>query len=64
VVCDNTRDLAPAEHRQDYKVKHSQYSQAKLAPARDALMLVHTLDPRAGRVTFANCYAEWATRQL
>ena len=43
VVCDNTRDLALAEHGQQYKVKHSRYSQAKLAPAREALMLVHTL---------------------
>lgn len=43
VVCDNTRAMALAEHGQDYKVKHSRYSQAKLAPAREALMLVHTL---------------------
>ena len=43
VVCDNTRDLALAEHGQDYKVKHSRYSQARLAPAREALMLVHTM---------------------
>ena len=43
VVCDNTRDLALAEHGQQYKVKHSRYSQARLAPAREALMLVHTL---------------------
>ena len=43
VVCDNTRGLAMAEHGQQYKVKHSRYSQARLAPAREALMLVHTL---------------------
>jgi hypothetical protein len=43
VVCDNTREAALAESGQAYKVKHSRYSHAKLAPAREALALVHTL---------------------
>ena len=42
-VCDNTRELALAEQGQTYKVKHSRYSQAKLADARAALAMVHTL---------------------
>src|SRR6478735_12331906 len=36
-VCDNTRELALAEPGQGYKVKHSRYSVAKLAEAREAL---------------------------
>lgn len=42
-VCDNTRELALAEQGQTYKVKHSRYSQAKLADARAALAMVHTI---------------------
>lgn len=43
VVCDNTRESALAEQGQSYKVKHSRHSHAKLADARDALAIVHTL---------------------
>ena len=43
VVCDNTREAALAEKGQAYKVKHSRYSHAQLAPAREALAMVHTL---------------------
>ena len=43
VVCDNTREAALAEHGQTYKVKHSRHSHAQLAPAREALAMVHTL---------------------
>jgi len=42
-VCDNTRELALSEKGQAYKVKHSRYSQMKLADARDALAMVFTL---------------------
>ena len=42
-VCDNTRELALAETGQEFKVKHSRNSHAQLAPARQALALVHTL---------------------
>jgi len=41
VVCDNTREAALAEKGQAFKVKHSRYSTAKLAPAREALAMVH-----------------------
>ena len=43
VVCDNTRDLALGEVGQQFKVKHSRNSQARLAPAREALALIHTM---------------------
>ncbi len=42
-VCDNTRELALSEVGQEFKVKHSRYSRAQLAPARQALELVHSL---------------------
>src|SRR4051812_36581484 len=35
-VCDNTREIALAEHGQQYEVKHSKYSRARLADARAA----------------------------
>ncbi|MEV7428326.1 DUF932 domain-containing protein [Nocardioides sp. NPDC092400] len=43
VVCDNTRETALSEQGQTYKVRHSRYSHARLADARDALALVHTI---------------------
>lgn len=43
VVCDNTREAALAEAGQAFKVKHTRYSTARLADARDALVLVHAL---------------------
>ena len=43
VVCDNTMAAGLAEAGQQYKVKHSRYSRAKLEDARDALALVHTI---------------------
>lgn len=43
VVCDNTREIALAETGPAYKVKHTRYSTARLADARDALAMVHTL---------------------
>jgi len=42
-ICDNTRELALSEQGQQVKVKHSRYSQLKLADARAALAMVHTL---------------------
>jgi phage/plasmid-like protein (TIGR03299 family) len=42
-VCDNTRELALAEAGQEFKVKHSRHSRLQLAPARQALEMVHTL---------------------
>ena len=43
VVCDNTRETALAEPGQEFKVKHSRYSVARLGEAREALAIVHTL---------------------
>jgi phage/plasmid-like protein (TIGR03299 family) len=42
-VCDNTREMALSEKGQTYKVKHSRHSHAQLAPAREALAMVHTV---------------------
>jgi phage/plasmid-like protein (TIGR03299 family) len=42
VVCDNTRSIALAEQGQQFKVKHSRYSNLKLADAREALAIIHT----------------------
>ena len=42
-VCDNTRECALAESGQQYKVKHSRHSHAKLGQAREALAMIHTL---------------------
>ncbi len=43
VVCDNTRESALAESGQTFKVRHSRYSAAQLAPAREALAMIHTV---------------------
>jgi Domain of unknown function (DUF932) len=43
VVCDNTRDLALSEKGQQYKVKHSRHSVARLGEAREAPAIIHTL---------------------
>jgi len=42
-VCDNTRELALSERGQEVKVKHSRHSGLQLAPARQALQMVHSL---------------------
>jgi len=42
-VYDNTRELALSEVGQEFKVKHSRHSRTQLAPARQALALVHSL---------------------
>ena len=42
VVCDNTRAIALAEQGQQYKIRHSKYSNLKLADAREALAIIHT----------------------
>jgi phage/plasmid-like protein (TIGR03299 family) len=43
VVCDNTRELALSETGQEVKIKHSRHSRLQLAPARQALAMIHTL---------------------
>lgn len=42
-VCDNTLAAALGEHGQQYKVKHSRNSQAKLADVREALGIVYSM---------------------
>jgi phage/plasmid-like protein (TIGR03299 family) len=42
-VCDNTRDLALGEAGQQLKVKHSRNSRLRLAEAKDALAIVHSV---------------------
>jgi phage/plasmid-like protein (TIGR03299 family) len=43
VVCDNTREAALGETGQVFKVRHSRNSQLQLAPARQALEMVHSI---------------------
>jgi phage/plasmid-like protein (TIGR03299 family) len=43
VVCDNTHAVAMREQGQQMKVRHSRHSQVRLADARQALALVHTI---------------------
>jgi len=62
-VCDNTRDLALSETGQRYKVKHSRYSKAKLAPAREALAMVHTMAEDYAREVAQLCAVEVSTKQ-
>lgn len=44
VVCDNTMDAALGESGQVYRVKHTRNSSVKLADAREALAMVHTIE--------------------
>lgn len=43
VVCDNTMAAGLAERGQQARVKHSRHSRLRLAQARDALAVVHTI---------------------
>ncbi len=43
VVCDNTMAAGLGEAGQQFKIKHSKSSTLKLAKARDALAIVHTV---------------------
>lgn len=65
-VCDNTRELALAEHGQQYKVKHSRHSHARLAEARDALAMIGTLADEFAREVAQLCATtvtstQWST---
>jgi phage/plasmid-like protein (TIGR03299 family) len=55
VVCDNTREAALAEHGQAYKVKHSRHSHAQLAPAREALAMIHSIADDFAREVATMC---------
>lgn len=43
-VCDNTRAAALAEKGQEFRVKHTKYSEYKLTDARSALAIVHSVE--------------------
>jgi phage/plasmid-like protein (TIGR03299 family) len=43
VVCDNTMSAALTEHGQRIKVRHSRHSRLRLAEARQALHIVHSI---------------------
>lgn len=43
VVCDNTRDAALGEVGQQYKLKHTRYSNLAIADAREALAIVYSM---------------------
>lgn len=43
VVCDNTMAAGLGEHGQQIKIRHSKYSNLRIAEARDALAMVHTI---------------------
>lgn len=63
VVCDNTMAAGLSEAGQAYKVKHSRYSQMRLADARDALAMVEsTADDFAAEVA-ALCATTVTDRQ-
>ena len=62
-VCDNTRDLALAETGQQYKVKHSRYSHAKITQARQALAMIHTIADDFAAEVATLCATEVTNRQ-
>lgn len=62
-VCDNTRDATLAGAGEQYKVKHSRYSQLKLADARDALSMVHSTAEDFAAEIKALCATEVNDRQ-
>jgi phage/plasmid-like protein (TIGR03299 family) len=62
-VCDNTRELALSEKGQQVKVKHSRYSHMRIAEARDALALIHTLADDFAAEIAQLCATEVSTRQ-
>jgi phage/plasmid-like protein (TIGR03299 family) len=43
VVCDNTLDIARGEKGQEFKVKHSKYSEMRIQDAREALNIVFSM---------------------
>ena len=62
-VCDNTREMALSEKGQQAKVKHSRYSQLKLADARESLQLVHTLADEFAAEVAKLCQIKVSTTQ-
>jgi phage/plasmid-like protein (TIGR03299 family) len=62
-VCDNTRECALAEKGQQYKVKHSRYSNMKITEARAALQMIHTLADEFAAEVRQLCETAVSTRQ-
>ena len=62
-VCDNTRDLALGEAGQELKVKHSRHSRLRLAEAKDALEIVHTVSDAFAAEVAQLCAVEVSARQ-
>lgn len=63
VVCDNTMAAGLAEKGQTFKVKHSKYSKMKLAEARDALAIVHSISADFAAEVKALCETPVTDRQ-
>lgn len=64
VVCDNTLAAGLSEHGQQVKVRHSRYSELKLASAREALAIVHTLADDFAAEVAELCAWEVTSRQF
>jgi phage/plasmid-like protein (TIGR03299 family) len=63
VVCDNTLAAALSEKEQQVKVRHSRYSHLRLADAREALAIVHTLADDFAAEVARLCQWEVSERQ-
>lgn len=56
IVCDNTRDIGIRQGRdQQYKVKHTKYSNMKIMDAREALQIVHKMTEEFSQEIAALC---------
>lgn len=64
VVCDNTLAAGLNEAGQQVKVRHSRHSELKLATARDALAIVHTLGDDFAAEIERLCQWEVSDRQF
>lgn len=63
-VCDNTWGMAMAEKGQTYKIRHSRYSNLKLADAREALAILHTTASELEEEFAALCRIDVTDRQF
>jgi phage/plasmid-like protein (TIGR03299 family) len=63
VVCDNTMAAGLSENGQQIKIKHSRYSKLKLAEARDALAIMHTVADDFAAQVKALCEIEITPRE-
>lgn len=63
VVCDNTMHAGLGEAGQQYKIKHTRNSRAKIATARDALGIVHRIADDFAEEVRALCATEVNARQ-